>query len=119
MEEVSIRGDGTRFSTARMAPSGVVIPTVVDPSSCQLGALSRLTLMASIAYSTTCQLGRRSWTGQLTLEETSLDISSSHTGGDCTYLRGEGVDTSVVLGSRINVSGAKKEDVESHTSLGT
>jgi hypothetical protein len=58
MEEVSIKGDGTRFSTARIAPSGVVIPTVVDPSYCQLGALSRLTLMASIAYSTICQLGQ-------------------------------------------------------------
>ena len=58
MEEVSIRGDGTRFSTARIAPSGVVIPTVVDPSYCQLCGLVRLTLMASIAYSTICQLGQ-------------------------------------------------------------
>jgi hypothetical protein len=32
MDDDSIRGDGTRFSTARIAPSGVVIPTVVDPS---------------------------------------------------------------------------------------
>jgi hypothetical protein len=53
-----MRGDGTRFSTARTAPSGVVIPTVVDPSYCQLGVCTGLTLMASIAYSTTCQLGR-------------------------------------------------------------
>jgi len=52
-----MRGEGTRFSTARIAPSGVVIPTVVDPSYYQLSALHRLTLMASMAYSTTCQLG--------------------------------------------------------------
>ena len=52
MEEVSISGDGTRFSTARTTPSGVVIPTVVDPS-CELVLLgSGHTLMASMAYST-------------------------------------------------------------------
>jgi hypothetical protein len=78
MEEVSIKGEGTRFSTARIAPSGVVIPTVVDPSCCQLDALSRLTLMASIAYSTDCQLGRTTRTGSLTLEETALVISLIH-----------------------------------------
>jgi hypothetical protein len=77
-----MRGDGTRFSTARIAPSGVVIPTVVDPSYCQLGALSRLTLMASIAYSTTCQLGQTSWISQLTLEKTALVISSAYIGAD-------------------------------------
>jgi hypothetical protein len=64
MEEVSIRGDGTRFSTARMAPSGVVIPTVVDPSYCQLGALGgayfdgfhRVLDYLSAGSNRTCQL---------------------------------------------------------------
>ena len=32
MDEDSSKGDGTRFSTARTTPSGVVMPTVVDPS---------------------------------------------------------------------------------------
>ena len=32
MDDDSIKGDGTRFSTARMTPVGVVMPTVVDPS---------------------------------------------------------------------------------------
>lgn len=32
MEDDSRSGEGTRFSTARMTPSEVVMPTVVDPS---------------------------------------------------------------------------------------
>jgi hypothetical protein len=32
IEEDSRSGEGTRFSTARMAPCGVVMPTVVEPS---------------------------------------------------------------------------------------
>jgi hypothetical protein len=32
MDEDSRSGDGTRFSTARTVPCGVVMPTVVEPS---------------------------------------------------------------------------------------
>lgn len=32
IEDDSSKGEGTRFSTARTVPCGVVIPTVVEPS---------------------------------------------------------------------------------------
>jgi hypothetical protein len=53
------------------------------------------------------------------LEETALVVRLIHIEDYVTHLRREGVDTSVVLGSRINVSVAKKEKVKVHTSLGT
>jgi len=59
IEEASRRGDWTRFSTPRTTPSGVLIPTVVEPSyGSRISAATfyvfpvNHTLMASMAYST-------------------------------------------------------------------
>lgn len=57
IEDDSRRGDWTRFSTARTTPSGVRMPTVVEPSLWSISSNERmimveLTLIASIAYST-------------------------------------------------------------------
>ncbi len=56
MDELSSRGDCTRFSTPSTVPCGVVMPTVVEPSWRQLRWNVKLTLMASMAYSTGGQL---------------------------------------------------------------
>ena len=42
MDDDSSNGDWTRFSTARTTPSGVQMPTVVEPSYNTIGVLEHL-----------------------------------------------------------------------------